>query len=71
MTIYVEIDARPGQRSGDWVVKNGAGAGGAVIDRHRTKAAAVSNGRTEAKRRNTSLRVQATDGTWRTEANYA
>jgi hypothetical protein len=65
MTIYVEIDAGAGQRSGDWIVKNGSGRGARIISRHRTKAAAKKKARSEAHKRDTGLRIQNTDGTWK------
>lgn len=72
MTIYVAIDARGGQRSGDWVVKNGAGRGGRIISRHRKKSTAKKRARKEARKRNTDLRVQnASTGQYKTVRNYA
>lgn len=70
MTIYVKIDGKSGQRSGDWVVQNGAGRGGRVISRHRTKSAAVSKARSEARKRGTNYRVQNTSGQWQQQTGY-
>lgn len=71
MTIIVKIDARAGQRDGDWVVKNGAGRGGTILSRHRLKAQARQRGRREARKRKTTLKVQmAQTGQFRTVASY-
>jgi len=63
MSILVKIDAQAGQRGGDWVVTSGS----RVLSRHRKKSAAVSKGRTEARKRGTDLRIQNTNGQWRQE----
>ena len=69
--IIVKIDPTAGQRRGDWLVKNGAGRGGRNISRHRKKSTAVSRGRREAKKRNTTLKVQnARTGQIKTVASY-
>jgi len=69
MTIYVGIDAQGGQRTGDWVVRNGAG--GTILSRHRTKAAAKSRGKQEARKRNTDLKIQNSGGgTWKQGPSY-
>lgn len=68
MTIQVEIDKRSGQRSGDWVVRNGPG--GQILSRHRTKRRAVSEGRQAARSRGTNLKIQNRDGTWRQGPSY-
>lgn len=66
MTIYVEHDPTRDQRRGDWVVKNGAGRGGRIISRHRTKRKAKRRGRKEASKRNTDLHVQnSSSGQWK------
>lgn len=68
MTVLVEVDATAGQRTGDWIVRNGAG--GTIISRHRSKQAAVSRGRTEARQRGTNLKIQNTNGTWKQGPSY-
>lgn len=62
MTIMVEIDSGAGQRGGDWIVRNGAG--GAILSRHRKKSTAMQKARSEARQRDTDLRVQNTNGQW-------
>lgn len=68
MTIQVEIDSQSGQRTGDWIVRNGPG--GRIISRHRTKSRAVSRGRKEARKRGTDLKIQNTSGTWQQGPSY-
>jgi hypothetical protein len=68
MTILVEIDSQAGQRTGDWIVRNGSR--GRILSRHRTKSAAVSQGRTEARKRGTNLKIQGTDGQWSQGPSY-
>lgn len=49
---------------------NRNGSGGRIISRHRTKSAAVSKARKEARKRNTSFRVQDTKGRWSQGPGY-
>lgn len=66
--ILVEINKKSGQRRGDWIVRNGSG--GKILSRHRTKSAATKRARTEARKRNTSFRVQDTKGRWSQGPGY-
>lgn len=68
MTILVEIQSGAGQRSGDWIVRNGSR--GRILSRHRKKSTAVSRGRSEARKRGTDLRIQNTNGRWRQGPSY-
>jgi hypothetical protein len=69
MPILVEVDAKAGQRSGDWIVRNGAG--GQILSRHRTKRKAKSKARSEARKRNTNMRVQSSStGQWSQGPSY-
>lgn len=65
MTIYVEKDPTADGRRGDWIVKNGAGRGGRIISRHRTKGQAIKRARREADKRGVAWREQMSGGTWR------
>lgn len=68
MTIYVKADPTAGQRSGDWIVTTD---GGRTLSRHRKKATAMSKARSEARKRDTSVRFQnSSTGTWNQGPSY-
>lgn len=64
--VMVISDPKSGKSTGDWVVK----VGNRQISRHRTKSAAKSKARKEAKKRGAQLRVQNTQGQWSQGPSY-
>lgn len=70
MTVFVTSRPQSGQRKGDWAVKVGAGRGGRIVSSHRTKSAAMSAGRAEARKRGDVLKAQTTRGQWQTVTSY-
>lgn len=60
MPVYVVNRATPGQNKGDWAVRTG----NKIISNHRKKSAAKKKARTEARKRDTYVRVQKANGRW-------
>jgi len=58
--IYVVSKPQPGQVKGDWAVRSH----GKIFSHHRTKQAAIKNARDIAKKRDATVMVQNTDGTF-------
>lgn len=56
--VYVVPEPEPSQTRGDWAVK----AGNRILSHHRLKSRAVKRARKEAKKRNTYIRVQKSNG---------
>lgn len=67
MAILVEYDAGK-EPYGDWLVRNGSR--GRIISNHRKKARAVERAKREARKRDTQVRIQHTDGTWKNGPTY-
>ncbi len=53
-------------KGSQWVVK----ANGRTVSTHRLKKRAVESGRREARKKNTTLRIQRRDGTFQTTRSY-
>lgn len=60
--IYVVSRPQPGQVKGDWAVRSH----GKIFSHHRTKLAAIDKAREIAKKRDATVLVQNTDGTFST-----
>ncbi|MEF8847616.1 MAG: DUF2188 domain-containing protein [Candidatus Thermoplasmatota archaeon] len=58
--IYVVNATQPGQVKGDWGVKDQ----GKIISHHRTKENAIKKARKEARKKDATVLVQKTDGTF-------
>jgi len=58
--IYVVSKPQPGQVKGDWAVRSH----GKIFSHHRTKQAAISKAREIARKREATVMVQNTDGTF-------
>jgi hypothetical protein len=58
--IYVVSKPQPGQVKGDWAVRGH----GKIYSHHRTKLAAIAKAREVAKKRDATVLVQRTDGTF-------
>ncbi|MFW5900406.1 MAG: DUF2188 domain-containing protein [Halodesulfurarchaeum sp.] len=67
--VRVELDPHAGgSRSGQWRVESSTRG---VVSNHRLKRAAIDRGRQHARGQAPSvLKIQQSDGTWRTEATY-
>jgi len=65
---YVKVLSKPksGATTGDWVVKYGT----RMVSRHRTKSAAVERAKSKAREKNTQVRIQNADGTFRQGPSY-
>lgn len=67
MTVYVVNRPKPGQKRGDWAVKNGR----QIVSHHRKKKNAVKKARRLAKDKETVLKIQKTNGKWQDVRNYS
>ena len=65
---YVKVlsDPKSGQTTGDWIVEYGT----RHVSRHRTKSAAVERAKQKARSKDTQVRIQRTDGTFRQGPSY-
>lgn len=65
---YVKVLSKPksGQTKGDWVVEYGT----RHVSRHRKKSAAVDAAKRKAREKNTQVRIQRTDGTFKQGPSY-
>lgn len=72
MTILVENKLHDkGTRTGQWAVIDYTGGRRREVSTHRLKRVAVSQGKKLARRKQTNIRIQDTNGQWRQGPSYA